>query len=107
MSTQQIDLGQFNIDNTDRIEVTVLKDEAPWDLTSGSVSFTFRAPDRSTQFVREATPSNAPLGVFYYDTTISDFTVTGDWTMAVKVVDGPVIKTYPFEIGFSVVDEPY
>jgi hypothetical protein len=99
-----IDLGVFNVGDTDRIEFTVTKDGAAWDLSSAVVTLTFEKPDRSTQFTRTMTADAA--GVAYYDTAAGDVDVVGWWTLTVKVVDGAVVKRYPHAIGFEAVDEP-
>jgi hypothetical protein len=99
-----VDLGVFNVGDTDRIEFTVTKDGVPWDLSVAAVTLVFEKPDRSTQFSRLMT-SNA-AGVCTYDTTEGDIDVAGWWTLTVKIVDGLVKKRYPHTIGFEAVDEP-
>jgi hypothetical protein len=100
--------GTLNAGDVDRLRLVITKDGVPWDLTSGAVTLTFEKPDRATQFERAASAENAAGGVFYYDTTTTDFGTNdvGYWTATVKVVDGAVVKRYPHEIGFRVVNEP-
>lgn len=101
----EINLGVFNVGNVDRIRVTITKDGVAWNLTSGTVVFRFKKPDRTTTFDRNATAESASGGIFYYDTLTTDFDTAGDWTMTVIVTDGTVYKKYPYEIAFTVVDE--
>ena len=105
-ATGVITLRDVNIASVDRFRVTLRKDGAIWNLSAGSVQFVFEKPDRVTQLVVNATAENAAAGIFYYDTLVTDFDVTGQWTMNVRVTDGSVVKRYPYEIGFRVNDNP-
>jgi hypothetical protein len=101
-----IDLGKFNIGDTDRIEFTVTKDGVPWDLTAADVTLVFEKPDRATRFSRTMTVDAGAPSVAYYDTAVGDVLTAGWWTLTVKIVDGIVVKRYPYSIGFEAVDEP-
>lgn len=100
---KEVDLGRFSVESVDRIRITILKDGTAW-TGIDSVDFVFEKPDRSTQFTRSAT--NEGSNVWYYDTTVTDFEETGDWTMNVRVTDGSIVKRYPYAIGFQVEDNP-
>lgn len=103
-----IDLGARSVASVWRVgPVTITKDGATWDLTTGSVAFVFEEPDRATQFTRAAVPlTDGSDGVFYYDCTVADFTEAGYWTMGIEVTDGGNPYKYPYEIGFNAVDNP-
>lgn len=100
-----INLGEFNIANVDRLQATIHKDGVAW-TGIDSVTLVFEKPDRSTQFSRSMTVSDDSTGVWYYDTTTTDFDTAGFWTVTLTVVDGSITKKYPYEIGFHVNDEP-
>lgn len=104
--TREINLGEFSIGSTDRFRATITKDGVAWDLSAGTVTLTFEKPDRSTQFTRAMVAEDASGGVFYYDSTTDEIDTVGWWTCQVRVTDGSVVKRYPYEIGFFVVDEP-
>jgi hypothetical protein len=107
-TTADINLGRFNVKGVDRFRVSITRDGSPWDLTGGTVTFTFMAPDRMTAFTRNAVIENAQGGLCYVDTTVSDFLVPGWWDLAVTVTDvSGIVKTYPFSIGFRVDSQPY
>jgi hypothetical protein len=105
-TVKEIDLGEFTIGNVDRIKVSISKDDVAWNLSGGTVTFTFEKPDRITQFEVTASELDPTNGVFFYDTTINDLDQIGYWTLGVKVTDGAIVKKYPYEIFFRVVDEP-
>lgn len=107
-TTKAIDLGEFNIASVYRFgPVTIQKDGATWNLSSGTVTFKFESPDRSTQTTVAASPlTDGSDGVFYYDCTVTDFTQTGDWTMGITVTDGANVTKFPYEIGFHMNDNP-
>lgn len=104
-TTREITFDDIATASVDRFEFTISKDGATW-VGADSVEFTFESPDRATQFTRSATLELPDAGLWYYDSTVSDFTTPGDWTMGVTVTDGAVVKKYPFEIGFHVNDVP-
>lgn len=104
--TAELDLGQLNLGSVYRLRVTLTKDGVAW-TGIDSVTFTFEAPDRTTQFSVSAT--NESGAVWYYDTTTSTFDSSTDdvgyWKLKVTVVDGTITTIYPYEIGFTVVDQ--
>lgn len=109
-TTREIDLGQRNIASVYRFgPVTITKDGgSTWDLSTGSVAFVFEGPDRSTVVgpVAATKYTDGSDGVFYYDCTVSDFTDVGNWTMGITVTDGANVTSYPYEIGFTMADNP-
>lgn len=106
-ATKEVFLGEFNVGSVDRIRATITKDGETWDLSGGSASLRFEAPDRATQFDRAmVAESDGSDGVFVYDTEIADIDQAGYWTLRLKVVDGAVVKVYPYEISLHAVDEP-
>lgn len=111
-----IDLGQFNKGNTDRIQFTITKDGVAWNLSNAVVTATFKGPDRvpgppTTFTVNMTKNTDGSDGVYYYQTLTTDLTVAGWWTMGVQVTDNsaspPIIKKWPYQIGLKVNDEPY
>ncbi len=100
-----IHLGNTNVGNTERVTFTIYKDEVPWDVTSATVTFRFKRPNKTT-FDRAAVIGNGPAGVVYYDTVDGDFDVPGQWAVSVLVVDGIVSKRYPNAIIISVESRP-
>jgi hypothetical protein len=105
-ATRAIDLGEFNVSSTDRLRATITKDGAPW-AGIDSVALTLEKPDRSTVVGPVAmTLESDAAGIWYYDTTTTDLTTAGEWTAKVRVTDGSVVKTYPYEISFRVYDQP-
>lgn len=98
--------GTVHKANVDRFRLIFEKDSLPWDLTLGSVTIYFKAPDRTTVKSFAMTAEDASEGIFYYDTAITDLTVAGSWLVGAKVVDGAIIKNYPFEISLTVTSQP-
>ncbi len=96
-----VDLGTLATESTDRIRVTVKKDGVAW-TGIDSVLFRFRKPDMETEFDRDATLESG--AVWYYDTTTTDITTEGEWSLSVKVTDGSVVKWYPGSIVFTAED---
>lgn len=101
-----VDLGKFCAASVDRIgPFDITKDGIAWTGIS-SVTFTFEAPDRETQFTRAGTLLTVGGADWYYDTLVTDIAAEeaslGNWTVGVKVVAGAVVKYYPHEIYFEV-----
>lgn len=95
-----------NKSNVDRFTVSIAKDGEPWNLATGSVTILFKTPNRSTVYERSMVASDASQGEFYYDTLTTDLTLVGSWLVGIRVIDGSVVKDYPYEISVQVVDRP-
>ncbi len=108
-TARDILLDDVNVASVVRIgPVTIKRDGVAWDLSNGTVSFVFEAPDRSTRVTVAAIEyTDGTDGKFYYDSSVTDFTQEGDWTMGITVTDG---ADGPFkfqhEIGFHANDNP-
>lgn len=113
--TPDIELGEFNVGDTDRIQFTLKKDGVVWDLTgtaADGITFEFTGPYRDdgsrTTFTRTATIVDpATGGVVRYDTQEGEIDTKGFWNLSVHVrAAGGVVKTYPSPITFYVNDQP-
>lgn len=104
-TTADVFLGELNVGSTDRMQFSFLKDGEAW-AGIDSVTLVFEKPDRATQFSRSMVLGDDATGTWYYDTTVDEIDAVGYWTLRPTVVDGPIVKRYPHEIGFHVVDEP-
>jgi hypothetical protein len=108
MATKEITLRPINVASVERLAFPLSKNDEPW-LGIDSVVFRFEAPDRSTTFDRAGVLETPDAGVWYYDTTITDFPDSdsvGMWTIGVFVTDGTVVKRYNYEIALEVVSHP-
>lgn len=108
MASKEVLLNPINIASVERLAFPIVKNGEAW-VGIDSVTFRFEAPDRSTTFDRSATLESPDAGVWYYDTTVTDFPDTdslGMWTLGVYVTDGGIVKRYPWEISFEVVSQP-
>lgn len=115
LSETSIDLGVFAPANVDRIWLDFQRPNTAgtaWVAWTGidSVVFVFESPDRETTFSRNAVLGDDTTGGWYYDTTVTDFPDVaasyGHWTITPTVTDGPIIKSFPHEIGFYLGDQP-
>jgi hypothetical protein len=98
----EVDLGTFAAESTDRIRLTITKDDVAW---TGIDSVVFRfTPPSGTEFDRDGVNETPDEGVWYYDTTTTDLTEAGDWSLSVQATDGSVVKWYPHNILFTVTD---
>lgn len=98
-----LSLSNLLIGSVDRIRFTITKDGVAWSGID-SVTLTFEKPGRITQFARSMILDS--VNVWYYDTTVTDIDTVGYWTLGVKVIDGPITKYYPDEIGFYAAEQP-
>ena len=99
-------LGRAAVGDTTRIEFTITKDGSPWDLTTAAVQLTLLGPGRSPNHQVPMTISDPTAGVAYYDTLTTDLSAPGPWRLGVKVTDGAVVETYPYDITLTVTAEP-
>lgn len=104
MPSPELTFGTVNVENVDRLRMSIEKDDVPWDLSLGSVELTFSRKAVTETFSRDAVAEDATTGIFYYDTTVTDFTEAGMWLVRVTVTDGTIVKTYPYEISLRVVE---
>jgi hypothetical protein len=104
MPSPELSFGTVNVENVDRLRMTIYKDDVPWDLTLGSVELTFSRKGVTETFTRTAVAEDAAEGIFYYDTTVTDLTEAGMWLIRVTATDGDIVKTYPYEISLRVVE---
>lgn len=101
--TKTIDAGVYHVESVDRIEFTIKKDGELW-LNIDSVVLSFRSPDGTTIFNRSMVLDSG--AVWYYDTAVTDFIEVGSWTVKVTITDGAIVKSYPYEVGFEVTEQP-
>ena len=105
MATAEIDLGRLNLGSTDRLRFTMSKDGAPWSGID-SVELVMVRVGSATRLTRSMTLDDDALGRWAYDTAVDDFDAAGNWTLNVRVTDGPIVKRYPYPITLYVADEP-
>ena len=106
-NTTDLNLGKLSVRDIVRFEASITRDDEVWSLSGATVTFRFKKPDRSTSFDRTAVElTDGTDGVFYYDTEDTDLDAAGWWTMTVIVDTGVVVRTYPYEIGFDVMEQP-
>lgn len=106
MATTTLDLGRLSVGNVYRFRVTITKDGAAWNLSSGSVQIVFEKPDRSTTITQNMVAENAAGGIFYYDNAAAEIDTEGYWGLTIIVTDGTVVQRYPYEIGFHASSNP-
>ena len=99
-------LPDVSVCSVDRFYVLLTLDWVPW--IGCTVQFVFQPPLGGAKITVNASldTANPANNGYYYDTLVTDITVTGRWTMGVHVTNGSIFKRYPYEIGFQVNAQP-
>lgn len=97
-----IRLGPMTVGSTKRLEFPLTKDGVAW-TGADDVTLTLRAPS-GVEIERDASLTLPDAGVWYYDLVVGEIDEVGDWLVFVRVEDGAVDDTYPYEIVLEVVE---
>lgn len=108
--TREIDLGKVHVGSVERLRFTLKKKNSAGTFVAwsgiDSVTITFENPDRTTQTDHVCILEDDTSGIWYYDTTTTDVTSVGYWTVGINIVDGGIDYKYPYEVSFEAVSHP-
>lgn len=102
MSSAAIVLKPGAVGGTDRIPFNLTNKGAAWNLTGATVTWSWIAPDKTTNS-KAMTISDAVNGGVYVDMT---WTVKGRWRLSITVTDAAGSHPYPYSISAVVYDQP-
>lgn len=95
-------MGLVGAASTRRLRFTILRDGTAW-TGIDSVTLTFD-PSSGDAFDRDAILE--ATNVWYYDLTVDDLDSNGVCRVCLRITDGAVDVTYPYEITLEVVGCP-